>query len=89
MRSNARSLPTRLRLRRGAEHLVRLGPRAVSEFLLESAQDKDDVPTILDRLDYWRKCLTPELLRDVGADRFPPELQLVPEDLDEERERRA
>jgi len=86
VRSNARSLPIRLRFRRGSEHLHRLGAYALSHFLLESAQHRDDIPAMLDRLDYWRASLSPELLHAIGGDRFPTELQLVPDDLNEEIE---
>ena len=41
-----RSLPDRLRLRRGAEHLHRLGARPIAEFQNESAGARDGIPAI-------------------------------------------
>jgi hypothetical protein len=73
----------RVRLRRGAEHLHRLGARAIAEFIVEDADCPRRRQRALDRLDAWRVRLTPELLRAVGGDRFPPDIALVPDDLDE------
>jgi len=72
----------RLRLQRGAEHLHRLGARPVAEFLSESARARDDFASMLCRLDAWRE-LSPELVHAVGGDLFPPELQAVPDDLND------
>lgn len=62
----------RLRLERGAEYLHALGARAIAEALAEIARHADCVPFVLDLLDGYRRHLTPELLRTVGGDRFPP-----------------
>ena len=61
-----------LRLQRGAEHVHRLGARALAELLAELARDRCDLVGTLDILDAWRAGLTPELLRAAGGDRFPP-----------------
>ena len=61
-----------LRLQLGAEHVHRLGARALAEFLAELARDRSDLAATLDRLDRWRAGLSPELIRAAGADRFPP-----------------
>ena len=61
-----------LRLQRGAEHLHRLGARALAELLAELARDRCDLAGTLDRLDAWRAGPSPELLRAAGGDRFPP-----------------
>jgi hypothetical protein len=69
----------KLRLQRGAEHLCRLGPRATAEFLGEVADRVGGMPCILDRLREYERRLSPDLLRRVGGDRFPPRsLHLVP-----------
>ncbi len=60
-----------LRLQRGAEHVHRLGARALAELLAELARDRCDLATTLDRLDAWRASLSPELLHAVGGDSFP------------------
>jgi hypothetical protein len=65
-------------MRRGSEHLHRLGPRAMAEFLAEIAAAQGCGAELLARLDDWRARLTPELVRAVGADRFPPTIALVP-----------
>lgn len=60
-----------LRLQRGAEHLHRLGPRAVAEFIGAIGNDHRCLPDMLDLLDQWRERLSPEMLRGGGGDRFP------------------
>jgi hypothetical protein len=55
----------------GAEHLHRLGPRAIAELLLEVGERGGCVDDMLDVLGRYRHGLTPELLRAVGGDRFP------------------
>lgn len=61
-----------LRLQRGAEHVHRLGARALAELLAELARDQCDLADTLDRLDRWRAGLTPELVHAAGGDRFAP-----------------
>jgi hypothetical protein len=77
----SRSLKRRsieLRLRRGAEHLCRLGPRATSELLAEIGFRIGGLPCIIDLLSEYQG-LTPELLRAVGGDSFPRRpMHLVP-----------
>lgn len=68
-----------LRLQRGAEHLHRLGARATAEFLCGCAVVHGCDADLLDRLDDWRERLSPVLVREVGADRFPPMLCEVAE----------
>ena len=59
------------RFERQVEHLHRLGPRAVGEFLAEIATATGQPALIAARLEeYFR--LDPEILRAVGGDRFPP-----------------
>jgi len=60
-----------VRLRRGAEHVHSLGPRALAELLAELARDQCDLAATLDRLDAWHVGLSPELLHAVGGDSFP------------------
>ena len=60
-----------LRLRRGAEHVHTLGPRAVAELLAQVAREGRDLPGTLDLLDNWRAGLSPELVRAAGGDHFP------------------
>jgi hypothetical protein len=63
-----------LRLRRGAEHLRRLGSRAVAEFLAEIGRRYGCEEAILDQLAEWRERLTSANIRAAGADRFAPAL---------------
>jgi hypothetical protein len=63
-----------LRLQRGAEHLRRLGSRAVAEFLAEIGRRYGCEEAILDQLAEWRERLTPANIRAAGADRFAPAL---------------
>ena len=65
----------RLRIEAGALHLHALGPRAVTELLLELAPPD----RVLDRLDAYRR-ISPALLRALGGDRFPPRLSPLPDD---------
>jgi hypothetical protein len=67
----------RFRIERGARHLGALGARAIAEFLIEDVLDGHDLARLIDRLRQYERC-SPELLRAVGADRFPPRLRLVP-----------
>jgi hypothetical protein len=67
----------RVRLQRGAEHLCRLGSRAVGEFIVEAAAASDDPAVVLDRLDRWRE-LDLSTLLVAGGDRWSPTLAVVP-----------
>jgi hypothetical protein len=75
---------TDLHLQHGAAHLHHLGPRAVGEFLAEIGRECGCSDRILDRLNAWRSMHT-STLRQVGDDRIPVRLRLVPRDLMEER----
>ena len=69
----------RIRLQRGAEHLHRLGPRAIAELLAEVADRIGGLPCILGLLDEYKQRLSPQMLRTVGADRLPARrLRVVP-----------
>lgn len=69
----------RLRLQRGVEHLCRLGPRAVAEFLAETSGQIGGLPCILGLLVEYERRLTPTRLRAVGGDRFSRRsLRVVP-----------
>lgn len=69
----------RMCLERGAQHLHDLGARATAEFLIDVAEHIGGMPCILGRLEEYRWRLTPEMIRAVGADRFPPrQLRGVP-----------
>lgn len=60
------------RFDRGGEHLHRLGPRAVAEFIAELARAHGIEGAVLDRLAAWRAWpVTPAMLRDLGGDRCP------------------
>jgi hypothetical protein len=73
---------TDLRLQRGAEHLHRLGPRAIAEVLAEIGRQAGCMDDVLELLGQYRARLTPELLHQVGGDRFPPRApREVPADL--------
>jgi hypothetical protein len=67
----------RMRFERGAQHLHGLGPRAVSEFLLEVADKIGGLSCIVDRLSQYELRLTPEMVRLAGGDRFPSRLPRV------------
>jgi len=72
---------TMIRLQRGVEHLHNLGPRAAAELLTEVAACIGGMPCILDLLAEYQQRLTPQTLRAVGGDRFPPNRpRLVPRD---------
>ena len=59
-------------------HLHASGPRPLAEFLAELGRTLDAEADILAALDRWR-ALSPELVRAVGADAFPPRpLAVVP-----------
>lgn len=60
-----------LRLQRGAEHVHRLGARALAELLAQVAREGRDLPATLDLLDDWRAGLSLEMIGAAGADRFP------------------
>jgi hypothetical protein len=62
---------TRHRLQRGTEHLHCLGDRALCEFLLELAHRAGGLPATLALLSEFEERLTPQMIRLVGADRFP------------------
>ena len=69
----------KMRLERGAQHLHRCGPRAIAEMLAEVADAIGGTPCILARLATYEARLSPELLRAVGGDTFPPRpLHAVP-----------
>ena len=57
----------RLKRQRQIEHLHSLGPRAVGELLCEVSEAED-----LDRALKAYERLTPELLKALAGDRFPP-----------------
>jgi hypothetical protein len=67
---------TDLRLRRGAEHLCRLGPRAVAELLAEIGTRHGIQNDLLRSLAAYRD-LTPGVIRVVDGDTFPPYLSEV------------
>jgi len=60
------------RLRLGSEHLIKLGPRLLTNFLMQLVQERRDLAGLLELLDQWRARLTPEMVRASGAHRFPP-----------------
>ncbi|MCB4820751.1 hypothetical protein [Roseicella aerolata] len=66
-----------LRLWRGAEHVHRLGPRALAELLAEIGAAHGCSAAILERLAAYRR-LSPGMIRVAGADAFPPVLREVP-----------
>lgn len=65
------------RYRPGAAHLRGLGERPIAEFLQEIGIAHGIEDDILERLDRWRDHLTPELLRAVGGDCWPPALAML------------
>jgi hypothetical protein len=70
-----------LRIQRGAEHLHRLGPRAISEFLIELAEAHDLVPALLDAIARYAR-LDPAILNGVlqrytSGRQFPPRLAVA------------
>ncbi len=58
------------RLHRGAEHLHRLGPRAMAEFLAELGSRIGGTPACLSLLNEYRR-LAPGQVRAAGGDRPP------------------
>lgn len=60
-----------MRFNRLVVHLHTLGPRAVTELLVELAQSREDAARILDHLARYRR-LTPAMFRAAGGDRFAP-----------------
>jgi len=60
-----------LRFRRNVEALHSLGCRPLGEFLLELGRHHAIGDDIGERLELWHDRLTPELVRAVGADRWP------------------
>lgn len=69
----------RLRLQRSTRHLHMLGPRAVTELLLELAQHFGDSTFVFDRLAAYCR-LTPEHVGAAGGYRIPhSQLRLVPQ----------
>ncbi|MBR0661338.1 hypothetical protein [Neoroseomonas oryzicola] len=70
-----------LHIQRGAEHLCRMGPRGLAEFLHDLGERTGTVAEIADMLAEWRR-LDPALLGAVlaqfaGARQFPPSIQPV------------
>jgi hypothetical protein len=61
----------RLRLERGARHLHTLGPRVTAELLAEIGARTGGMPAIMRLLGEYKR-FSPQLLRAVGANRFPP-----------------
>jgi hypothetical protein len=61
---------TAIRLQRGAEHLHRLGPRAMAELLAELAGSIGGIPAIIGLLAEYERRLSPEPLRRVDGDRL-------------------
>jgi hypothetical protein len=75
------SAAAELALRRGAEHLHELGPRALAEFLLELSTATGCEAELLDMLRIWRR-LDPDHLGAVlhhyhAGREFPPLVQAV------------
>ena len=68
---------TDLRLRRGAEHVCRLGPRALAELLAEIGAQHGIHDEIVRALAAYQR-VTPGMLRAAGGDRFPVQIQEVP-----------
>jgi hypothetical protein len=61
-------------LQRAAEHLHRLGARAIHELLLELTTEFG--PAVFERAEAYRR-IDPNILRALGADRFPPALVAI------------
>ena len=57
---------------RRAERLCALGPRAIDELLKDIAKATGRGPCVEHVADQYAERLSPELLRAVGADQFPP-----------------
>lgn len=72
----------RARLNRGAEHLIQLGPRALTEFLLELDSIVGGMPATLRLMAHYQARLSPALLQSAGGHRFPSRRpRAVPADL--------
>jgi len=72
----------RARLDRGAEHLIQLGPRALTEFLLELDSIVGGMPATLRLMAQYQAQLSPKLLHAAGGHRFPTRRpRAVPADL--------
>ena len=69
-----------LRLQRGAEHLHRLGPRAIAGYLGDLSRRIGGLPAALGLLAEYETKLTPDMLRATGGDRFPQRLRVVPKE---------
>ena len=68
-----------LRLQRGSEHLHRLGPRAMDDFIRDLSARIGGLPASLALLAEYEARLSPALLAAAGADRFaPPPMRTVP-----------
>jgi hypothetical protein len=71
----------RLRIERAALHLHRLGPRAISEFLIELATTHTLTRELLDALDKWRRLdpaiMSAVLQRYTSGRQFPPRLAVM------------
>ena len=65
------------RFRRHVEHLSRLGPKPIGEFLLQLAGPSDDGRTALIVLLEQYARLSPEAVKAIGADVFPPSIFAV------------
>jgi hypothetical protein len=61
----------RMRLDRGAQHLNKLGSRALAEFLVELSATIGGMPATLRLLAEYQNRLDPTLLRAAGGHRFP------------------
>ncbi len=61
-----------LRLQRGAEHVHRLGARALAELLAQVAREGRDLRGTLDLMDEWRDGMSPAMVHAAGGDCFPP-----------------
>ena len=68
-----------LHLKRGAEHLCRLGPRALVGFLDDLNRRIGGRPAAIHLLNEYRR-ITPDMLRVTGGDRFPALLRVVPKE---------
>jgi hypothetical protein len=59
-----------VRLERGAEHLHRLGARAIAELLVEVGDRIGGMPCIVGLLAEYERRVTPDTLRTAGCDRL-------------------
>jgi hypothetical protein len=74
----------RQQLEYGSMHLHTRGPRALAEFLAESAADLGGMTAILRRLEEYHQGPSAQVVRLFGADQFPPRrIRLVPDDFGE------